>query len=211
LLAAGAAALVGFLTAWWLYAGLDEARIASALRARGARASTEPALFGLAQVVSQVDLSGVPFDGEVAGLLNKCRSIEWLCLDNTGVTDHDLSQLRSFSNLSFVSLRGEPIRDGGGFLVRLPRLDVLMASRSGLTARGAGMLCAIPTLRGLDISYTAANDDSIRMVAPGSLLKELNLVGTKVTDAGAKWLAKVAKLDSLALRREDIVCPHQAP
>jgi hypothetical protein len=129
------------------------------------------------------------------------------------MTDEALARLGSLESITGLALAGSrAVTDHGiQHLARLPRLERLDLSRTGITDRGLEILCQLPTLRSIslagtqitddgaahlarcdaleivDLSWTNTGDGAIRALAGKAALREFT-TGVKVTDAGIFFL-----------------------
>lgn len=121
-------------------------------------------------------------------------------LRQMNVSDADLAELASMSNLEVLDLEGTPITDAGlahlGQVAHLQRLDL-----SGTSVSDAGLthLKSFESLRRLFLAETAITDAGMPHLAHFTHLNRLSLSGTKISDAGLVHLAKLRQLASLDL------------
>ena len=102
--------------------------------------------------------------------------LQFLYLDESTVTDTDLSRLKAFTNLWSLSLKGTRITDAG-----LEHLQAMIR------------------LSNLQLSRTDVTDAGLARLKDFNRLRTVGLDGTQVTDAGVRELEKA--LPNLNVKR----------
>ncbi len=124
--------------------------------------------------------------------LSRLPRLRTLILPFSNVTDAGLAQLaEARTPLTALHVRhAKGITDKGlTHLVKLPGLDMIDLSGTGISANGAGVLRALPELRHLHLVETATGDDALEALSQSRQLQSLYLERTKVSDAGLKHLS----------------------
>ena len=114
-----------------------------------------------------------------------------LNLGNTSVSDAGLVGLARLKNLEDLRLEGTTVTDNGlKHLTRIAGLKSLSLSGSVGDAGGRA-LSKLPELRVIHLSGAGVTDASLEALANCSILEDVWLTATKVTDAGVKALQRV--------------------
>ena len=174
--------------------------------------------------LQQLDLSGTQISDRGLVHLTGLTHLEELNLDGVSMTDAGLPQLAELSNLRVLYLTGTRISDAGlVHLQRLTHLQELYLFRTGVTAGGLAQLENLQ-LQKLTVPLQAQNDLGLKhylaaLDPPATLelspwnttdtglahlreltsLQRLNLLETRISDAGLEHLAAMHHLRHLQL------------
>lgn len=168
--------------------------------------SSAPLRLGITETT--VDLTGRQVTDEDFKTLAKHLMLRRLVLADTPTTDDQLKLLDRNAMLEDLSLRGTKITDAGlAHISRLPALQRLDLARTAITDAGVKHL-ADTHLRDLDLADTKITDAAVEALVtphgPGEYLTALDLSGTPVSDACARFLQRMPRLRTLTVRRTEI-------
>ena len=131
---------------------------------------------------------------EIAGL----KGLQTLDLFGTKVTDDGLKELAGFNNLQVLALANTQVTDTG--LKHLAGLNSLHTLKLGGTkVEGLKHLAGLASLQELLLANTKVADAGLKEFAGLQSLQTLDLWNTQVTDAGLKELAGLKSLRTLHL------------
>jgi Leucine-rich repeat (LRR) protein len=104
------------------------------------------------------------------------------------ITDLGLAKLSKLKNLRMLDLSGAQLTPAGlQALKQFPKLErLILWNCPTLDDSAAETLAALPSLKNLDISYTAIGDDGLQKLAALPNLKKLYATETKVTPQAAE-------------------------
>lgn len=141
--------------------------------------------------------------------------LEGLNLSNSCVTDEGLVQLRDHPRLWLLVLDGTKV-NGEGFetLATLPRLSILTLEDTQVGDQSLGSLENVPGLRTLNLKNTPITDVALDHVGKLVALRALCLGGTEVSNDGLKRLQGLTSLWYLDLSQTQITgdgLQHLAP
>jgi len=143
--------------------------------------------------------------GTILPLLARFPDLEELSLANPGLTDDDVSVLRSLPKIQRLSLMGAPVGDEALAVVgTLPALRALNIIGTKVTDAGLTRLKDLTGLEYLGLKGTAVTDVGLEHLKDLRALNNLNLADTRVTDAGLSRLAGLTRLESLNLSNDDV-------
>lgn len=127
-------------------------------------------------------------------MLPRLRQLQWLEVENSGVTDAGLAHLTRNRMLTDLSLSGTKITDEGlKSLVRLPRLNRLWLNGLRISGEGIRTLYSAKRLTRLGISNTPLPKGTLQMLNPIGL-KHLEIRNSRI---GEEELAAIGELQSL--------------
>ncbi|MBL6707229.1 MAG: hypothetical protein ISQ06_14050, partial [Planctomycetaceae bacterium] len=120
------------------------------------------------------------------------------------ITDGSLAQLASSPEaaaaITEIDMGGAKVSVNGlKFLSALPNLETLKASNLPVTPDSLTTIGKVQSLKNLDLSNSAANDQVISELSQIPHLQTLNLDGTQVTGGSATGLASMQELTELSL------------
>jgi hypothetical protein len=133
--------------------------------------------------LTSLNLSGLAVtDKDLVFIVEHLPSLKKLDLENTDVTDADLSTLKELHHLEFLTLNSTPVTNAGlAHLEALP-LKELSLSDTRITDKGLRHLSHLP-LRVLFLNGTSITSEGLNHVGHHRL-EVLGLANTRVTDAG---------------------------
>jgi hypothetical protein len=130
--------------------------------------------------------------------LKEMKTLRWLDLSFTGVTDGEVAALRWHGDLKWINLGGTKITDW--CFKGLPRqLETLDVSHTRITDAGLGALTDFPTLKQLNLGFTRITDAGLKKLKALWRLETLSLRGTGITDKGLRELTGLSRLKALLL------------
>lgn len=131
--------------------------------------------------------------------VGRLRTVKWLILQSTSVTDDGLLHLKDLP-LEGLELGGAPITDHGleviGCLKSLRDLDL---TNTKITDAGLWQLTKLPALQDLGLADTAITDEGLKVLEGLSSLDSLFLDYTDITDAGLESLKGMHQLEFLGI------------
>jgi hypothetical protein len=134
-------------------------------------------------------------DAGVAKFLKKHRSLSFLSLSFTSVTDDSLSSIAELADLEGLSLLGNNITDKGlKSLERLRNLSYLCLAGTKISDAGLRHLSGMKNLSGLDLVKTQVSDAGIVQLSAVKGLRTLSIASTKVTPQGEEALRNALPL-----------------
>ncbi|HVE76670.1 MAG TPA: hypothetical protein VND22_07895 [Actinomycetota bacterium] len=165
---------------------------------------------------AKIDLTQIPRVAQLVGL-------QTLLLANTGITDPQVEQLRSLSNLRWLDISDNPI-DGysSAALADLP-IEVLIASETKLKDEaleplglmkgieilslgftefgevGMNAISSLRSLRSLSVPRTAITDEGLAAITKLSRIRRLNVSANDIGDKGLSYIAALPNLEALEL------------
>jgi hypothetical protein len=159
------------------------------------------------QKVGLVALSGRQFTDDDMAQVEQLRSLDWLTIENTSITDAGLARLHSLTCLDDLELAdNEKITDDGlRHLAGLKRL--LYLDLTGAQVRGPGLahLRSLPELHVVNLNNSSVTDKGIERLSHVCSLFDIDLEGCgRVTDAGLRPLANCPNLRSVGLERTHV-------
>jgi hypothetical protein len=126
--------------------------------------------------------------------------LEWLDLDDTGLTDAGIAPVAGFQKLKILQISRTHVGDAGlAHLGRLPMLESLHLGRTIITDAGLVHLGHLPLLKNLYLAGTAVGDAGLAHINQLPKLSYLNLDGTRMGDAGIAYLGKLPELRGLSM------------
>ncbi|WP_168565771.1 leucine-rich repeat domain-containing protein [Crateriforma spongiae] len=143
-----------------------------------------------------LSLAQTPITDATLRIVCDLGQLKWLFLDHTKITDQAAVGLGKLSNLRTLSLAGCELTDKTFSHVSWPRLHTLDLSESRISDTTVGRLSGHQTIQNLNLSQTGVTDRCMNDLVTMPKITRLNLAGTKITDAG------FAKLKSLGNLRE---------
>jgi len=151
-----------------------------------------------------MDLSPPQFNGRNLKYLKNMTRLDTLNLpDDSSVTDADLTYLIRLTALSMLELHDPRITDLGlASLKDMSRLKILRLSGTQVTGAGLRSLHAMTGLKVLDLGSTRVDD--LAPIGHLTLLTNLNLDDTRITDVTLRHLSGMPGLRSLSLRNTAI-------
>jgi Leucine-rich repeat (LRR) protein len=165
---------------------------------------TDAGLVGLARAKNLVELSlsGTRITDVSVRLAVVNENLRALDVSETHTGGGWLAGLAERPKLRKLSVARTKFDDAGAAqLVRFPNLSRFDASGcEPLTDKGLAALGALKALTAVELSATAAGDDTAAALAKLPQLTDSGFARSKLTDAGAKLLASAAKLRVLDVR-----------
>ena len=164
---------------------------------------------------------------KLAGL----KSLRWLRLFNTQISDDGFKQLTDVPKLTFLDLdynvattdaslahmaqhlssvtdlglHGTSITDDGlVHLGQLKHLKSLNLTATKINGAGLAHLAALDSLHYLILNATSIKDESLKHLANLPSLENLELLKTGISDAGVEYLVHLTKLKRLVIRETKI-------
>jgi Leucine-rich repeat (LRR) protein len=138
-------------------------------------------------------------DGDLAHL-GSLKSLEWLDLGGTQVTDAGLKHLKGLESLESLLLCETAVTDAGlehlQSLVSLAEVDL---SYTGVTGPGLAHLKGLTSCNVLRLSGTPLTDEGFAHIEALQSLDSLDVSETQITDAGLVHLKTLTNLENLAL------------
>lgn len=157
--------------------------------------------FAQAEGLVFLDLYAQPLTDAGLKSLAAFPNLQHLQLSVTPVTDDGLEHLASLRNLTRLRMSQTTIT-GSGFK-HLTGFDRLTELWLYMSHRVSGTACkyfkGFPNLERLDLMGTRVTDAGLKPIGTLQRLTNLNLNGTKVTDGGLEHLARLSALASLDL------------
>ncbi|HEY1065624.1 MAG TPA: hypothetical protein VGE52_05935 [Pirellulales bacterium] len=150
--------------------------------------------------IDDLSLRGAMLSPEVFQRLGELKTLRYLDVSSTNVTDAHLAAIAKATSLQALNLRETKITDAGlASLLALPNLTHLDLAGTAISDQGALTLARIPTLISLDVSNTNVGDAGAAALLALPSLERINLGGTRITDAAFASLAPNAKLLDVAI------------
>jgi hypothetical protein len=120
---------------------------------------------------------------------NKAGRVDSIFLTGDGVTDKDLVQLATLTELWEVNVSRTDVTDEGvAHLSHLPRLAAVGLSWTQVTDRSVESLARIESLSTLVLDHTKITDASVEPIGQMNNLTRLFVTGTQLTEAGVESL-----------------------
>ncbi len=155
--------------------------------------------------VLTVDLFPLQFDSSFKlDKLSGLRSLRWLRLFNTQVSDAALQDLKDLPSLRYLDLNYNRTTTAVGLKhigQHLSLLEVLAVHGATISDGDLAYLAPLTKLRQLNLSATNVKGAGLAQLAPLSLLNELYFNSTPITDENLKYLAQFPALAILGLRQ----------
>lgn len=147
--------------------------------------------------LKRLSIKRMPLTEEQVDLLvNDFPGLEYLCLDQSGVTDSMVKKIARLSRLKHLDLRYGAISDPQLF-AGLKSLEYLSLRHNPIGARDLSVIASLPCLKSLDISETDAGDASLDSLSR-SKLEELSIRDLpRVTGKGISALSRIETLRAL--------------
>jgi hypothetical protein len=135
-----------------------------------------------------------------------------LVLDRTQITDEGLRVVGQLKGLRYLSLRQTSVNGTGAkHLAAVSSLEQLDMRGAAVTTEGAAALAQIGASQ-LILSMTGLNDEGLQQFADNDKLRELEILGTRVTAAGVRQFYEARKQRLAAKgRRESLVLTSDFP
>jgi hypothetical protein len=129
------------------------------------------------------------------------KSLGWLDLSGTSISDAGIKQLADVAALTSVNLEGTRVTDDGvAHLVRAcPNLNRLSIAKSQCTPAVVEAIAKFKQMRDLSLAGVPLLDPQLAVIGQLTNLEILNLAHTKITDAGLGYLGRLAQLQNLRL------------
>ena len=160
-----------------------------------------PALASL----KDLHVTDIPITAATLETISRQTTVEYLALNNTGVTDTDLRHLSRLKNLRSLFLIGTKVRGLGlAHLAEPSKLETLCLTGCPVSDEGLAPLAAMTRLDWLDLNDTQVTDRGLGQLSKSKTLRKLFLEGTKVSDEGILQLRQLAKLTDLTLYRTKV-------
>lgn len=139
---------------------------------------------GVGEKVIDIDLDGRDVSDEQLSQLATLSDLKSLNLSNTAITDVGLKQLTSLKKLKFLYLFGTRVTDAGmASIVTLPRLEVLCLDSTEITDLGLKTLEDLPRLEKLHVhSRAKVTDVGLESLQKHTRLFELRIGGPHVSE-----------------------------
>ncbi|MGD9683423.1 MAG: leucine-rich repeat domain-containing protein [Candidatus Obscuribacterales bacterium] len=135
-------------------------------------------------------------EDQVDLLVNDFPGLEYLSLNQSGVTDSMVKKIARLSRLKFLDLTYGAVSDPGAF-AGLKSLEYLSLRRNPIGTKDLSAIASLPSLKRLDISETDASDASLESLSR-SRLEELSIRElARVTREGIKSLSRIKSLRAL--------------
>jgi hypothetical protein len=135
------------------------------------------------------------------GHILQIRSLKYLTLSHTSITDAGLARLAAHAGLRMVRItHAEGITDDGvAHLARLPELLEVAVSNCPVTDASLGHLARAPQLTSLTVEHAPITDAALAHLSRARALVYLNLCGTRITDAAVPVLGAMRNLQSVGV------------
>jgi hypothetical protein len=131
--------------------------------------------------LNSLDLSGTSVHGNFLETAIQLKTIQYLRLSNTNISDSAMIKIRDHHNLYSLELDGTEISD-----------DALKQIKE------------LAQLRRLNLANTKIGDNALKYISEINNITSLNLQGTKISDNGLKYLSELKNLTYLKLNETDI-------
>lgn len=147
--------------------------------------------------LKRLSIKRMPLKEEQVDLLvDDIPGLEYLSLDQSGVTDSMVKKIARLGRLKHLDLSYGAVSDPRLF-AGMRSLEYLGLRHNPIGARDLSAIASLPSLRGLDISETDASDSSLASLS-GSRLEELYIHDLQsVTPKGIGSLARIQTLRAL--------------
>ena len=144
-----------------------------------------------------------PFiDDKALEVVATLHNLELLALADTKVSGKGIAHLRRLPKLWSLSLQKLGLTDNEiSSLKTFPKLSILKLAEDRITSAGVKELAQIPHLKVLDLEYNPVDDKAINDLLKMTSLEELNLGGSKMTAEGIKKLAALPNLKEINARQ----------
>jgi Leucine-rich repeat (LRR) protein len=150
--------------------------------------------------IEWLELNHSPVTDAGLARLGEIQNIRKLNLLGSRVTDEGLVCLRGLSTLEILNLADTDVTDAGTlYLTKLDSLRNLTLAHSRITNAGVARLSTLARIRTLDLSGTNIDDGACDDLKSLSAIQELDLSFTNVTDAGIARLESLKQLQFLGL------------
>jgi hypothetical protein len=136
--------------------------------------------------LTYLTFAGPKTDNQQLKAIPALPALEYLYIEDSGVTDGGLAHLRRFGGLTHLSFAGAKITGTGlVILSHMPKLSSLCLNNAEITDEGLQKIPPLPNLRKLYLNNTRITDAVMPIIAARfPRLQSLWLYGTAVTDAG---------------------------
>ncbi len=159
----------------------------------------------LLPALKEVVLSNCPnITDKAVEHIAKCQHIEAIVLSATKVTDAGLKILAGIPTLSRLFIDECPVTDRGfAEIARMKNLRWLRANSLPVSDEAVAKFAELEHMERLELPGTQITDRACEIIA-GLPIQELDLSGTKITDAGIAKLKKLKKLQKLNLENTGV-------
>src|SRR5262249_41567001 len=158
--------------------------------------------------ITTVDFSDADYSDKDLAQLRELSKLDSLVIPGSAFTDRSIPHVCGLEKLTQLTLENTSLTSAGLRQLRdLPALKSLNVRRNSALTDGAleGLQDRFPRLERLDLLFNYFTDAALDHVVGLADLKVLDLRGcVKITDAGVRKLAALAKLERLKLSSPEI-------
>lgn len=151
-----------------------------------------------------ISFSGKIIDDSTVKAIGECTTIDVLKLDNTNITNENMSQLEKLGKLRSLTIANTNIDDNGLFFIASLGLEILDISNTKITDRGLSALVSMSNMRLLSLKNTNITDNGILNLKELKKIQSLDLSNTKISDKSIPIISDLKELKSLIISNTGI-------
>lgn len=159
----------------------------------------------LFDTVATVSITDAAVDEQQLLPLEKCVYLRSLRLSGGSITDRHLRHIRANRTLLWMFLSDTEVSDAGcDYLVAFSSIEQLELDRTRVTDRGIERISKMTSLVSLSLADSQISDAGVCQMSTLTNLQMLNLEGTRVTDQGMQCLSRLPLLANLDVRNTEV-------
>lgn len=167
------------------------------------RMSQEKEFFFFSEPFS-ISLYEKRLNASVVMALNKFPMLEYLILNNTNISNADLTKFIEFKRLRVLTLANTDIGDEGILNLKTPNLSYLNIAGTKVTDKGLAVLKSMNKLERLRLNNLMITDTGLLNLINSKDIEFLDLSETKISDKSISIISNLKKLKTLILANTNI-------
>jgi len=156
--------------------------------------------------LTYINLKNTKITNHTLKLLSSLDGLKFLSVPDTNITDDGIYYISKLKNITTLQLRGTKISDESlkNIALSMKSLRSLNLRFTNITSEGLELLCSLTSLTELDLSGVKVPSQDLNCLNRLTKLKELWLGGTNIVNKNLRYISSLKSLEVLHLCSTEI-------